>query len=200
MPRPCQRVRLETGLSLDLNRLARGGFIHPGTTSRPAGIMWTGSRFGDEIASGIVSSDLTGPYEGWLWVRVGDLGQKIHMVARPRHFGGYQWFFICPDTMRRAMVIWMPPRADHFASRQAWGRQVAYTSQFASPVQRAHLGKAKINSRLCGGFDPDGRHLPPKPKGMRWHTYERAVEKFDRYQEILDQGIRRALQRRGLEN
>ncbi len=156
MPRPCQRVRLESGLKLDINRLARNGFVHPGATSRPVGITWSDAYSGREIASGIISSDLRGPYEGWLWINIGDLRQKIHMVARRRHFGGHQWFFICPDTTRRAMVLWKPPGADHFASRQAWGRQVAYTSQFAAPIERAHLGKAKINSRLCsiGGFDP----------------------------------------------
>jgi hypothetical protein len=55
---------------------------------------------------------------------------------------------------------------------------------------RAHRGKEKIKSRLCslGGFDPDEWDLPPKPKGMRWKTYNRAVEKFDHYEEILDLG------------
>jgi hypothetical protein len=32
MPRPLQRVCLESGLKLDLNRLARRGFIKPGAT------------------------------------------------------------------------------------------------------------------------------------------------------------------------
>ncbi len=197
MPRPCQRVRLESGLRLDLNRLARNGFVYPGAVSGPVGITWSDANSGHEIASGIISSDLRGPYEGWLWIRIGDLQQKIHMVARRRHFGGHQWFFICPDTTRRAMVLWMPPGADHFTSRQPWGRQVAYNSQFSSPIGRAHQGKAKINSRLCsiGGFDPDEWDIPPKPKWMRWHTYGRAVEKFDRYEDILDKGAYTAMQR-----
>lgn len=119
------------------------------------------------------------------------------MVARRRHFGGYQWLFICPDTTRRATVLWMPPGADHFASRQTWGRQVAYSSQFESPIDRAHRGKAKINECLCsiGGFDPDEWDIPPKPKGMRWDTYDRAVEKSGRYDDMLDQGALRAMQR-----
>jgi hypothetical protein len=35
-------------------------------------------------------------------------------------------------------------------------------------------------------FDPDEWEVPPKPKRMRWTTYNRAVEKFDEYEEILD--------------
>jgi hypothetical protein len=57
-------------------------------------------------------------------------------------------------------------------------------------VDRAHRGQAKINARLCaiGGFDPEEWDFPPKPKWMRWRTYNRAEEKFDRYEAILDEG------------
>jgi hypothetical protein len=50
------------------------------------------------------------------------------------------------------------------------------------------LPKAKISSRLCsiGGLDPDEWDLPPKPKWMRWSTYNRAQDKFERYDQLLD--------------
>jgi hypothetical protein len=91
---------------------------------------------------------------------------------------------------RRAMLLWMPPGAHSFACRQRWARQVAYASQFHGRDDRAHHGQAKIKSRLCsiGHFDPDEWDLPPKPKWMRWRTYNRAVEKFDRYEAVLDAG------------
>src|SRR5262249_1660917 len=81
-------------------------------------------------------------------------------------------------TNRPASVLWKPPGAQSFASRQKWERQVAYASQFMDRDARAHQGKAKINARLCslGGFDPDQWDLPPKPKWMRWKTYNRMVE------------------------
>ena len=49
----------------------------------------------------------------------------------------------------------------------------------------------KINKRLCSidGLDPDDWDFPPKPKWMRWRTYERAEQKFDRYEGIIDEGI-----------
>jgi hypothetical protein len=195
MGRSCQRVRLEAGLRLDVNWLARKGFIHPGAVSGPVGIKWSDSYFGHEIASGVVTSDLRGPHEGFLRIKLGSLDQQIHMVARKRHFGGHQWFFICPDTTRRAMVLWLPRGARYFCCRQRWGRQVAYASQFMTPIDRAHRGKAKINSRLCaiGGFDPEEWDLPPKPKWMRWKTYNRAEDKLDRYEEMLTGAANRAL-------
>jgi hypothetical protein len=187
MPRPCQRVRLESGLKLDLNRLARRGFIQPGGY-KGSGISWTNNYTGEQIASGLITADMSGPDEGWFRIHLGSLDQCINLVARPRHFAGQQWYFTCPYMHRRASVLWMPPGAHYFACRQKWGRQVAYASQFSTPVDRAHQGKARINSRLCsiGGLDPNDWDLPPKPKWMRWGTYNRAVEKFDRYEAILD--------------
>ena len=69
------------------------------------------------------------------------------------------------------------------------GRRVAYASQFADPDNRAHIGKAKIKAKLIGDLDPDEWELPPKPKWMRWKTYDRYVERFDRYESILEDGI-----------
>jgi hypothetical protein len=78
---------------------------------------------------------------------------------------------------RPASVLWKPPGAQSFASRQAWGRQVAYASQFKDRIDRAHHGQAKIKSYLCsmGGFEPDEWDFPPKPKWMRWKTANRFV-------------------------
>ena len=40
MPRPRERVCLQDGLKLNLNRLARNGFIRRGARSGPMGIRW----------------------------------------------------------------------------------------------------------------------------------------------------------------
>lgn len=118
----------------------------------------------------------------------GDTPQIIHLVSAPRHFGGRQWYFICGSTGRWASVLWRPPGATRFYARQAWRRQVAYQSQFLDRDNRAHLGQSKIKNRLIGDLDPDEWDMPPKPKGMRWRTYQRHVDRFDRYEATLDFG------------
>jgi hypothetical protein len=89
---------------------------------------------------------------------------------------------------RLASVLWKPPGATRFCSRLTWGRQVAYQSQFNDATNWAHAGKEKIKSRLIADFDPDEWDLPPKPKWMRWNTYNRYEAKFDQYEANLDSG------------
>lgn len=191
MPRPPSRCQLENGIKLDLNRLAQRGFIQPGAATGPVGIAWNSDYWG-EIATGTLTSDMSGANEGWFRIRIDDdLDQRILLVARPRHFGGRQWYFICPYMNRRVSVLWRPNGAQYFACRQRWGRSVAYASQCCDSDSRAHRGQAKIRGKLCslGGFDPEQWDFPPKPKGMRWRTYQRLEERFDRYEAILDDGI-----------
>ena len=188
MPRPRERVCLQDGLKLDLNRLARNGFIRLGARSGPIGIHWYSIYWDTQLASGLITADMSGPQEGWFRLQ-GDFNERITLVARPRHFGGRQWYFMCPAMNGPVSVLWRPPGASRFWSRQAWGRQVAYASQFSDPDNRAHLGKARIKARLIADLDPDEWDLPPKPKWMRWRTYNRHVERYDAYEDILDRGI-----------
>jgi hypothetical protein len=199
MPRPLQRVRLESGLKLNLNSLARQGIIKPGAITGPVGIALTNGS-GQEIASGYITADMSGERTGWLRIRLGRFDQCIYLVARPRHFGGRQWFFMCPHLHSLATVMWMPPGAHSFACRERWGKRVAYATQFMGRVARGHRGAATIKSRLCsvGGFDPDEWELPPKPKWTRWKTYSRMVERFDRYQAMGEEGLLKAVMRLGL--
>jgi hypothetical protein len=191
MARPGYRATLENGPKLDINALARRGFIRPGAATPPTGISWTG--YWGEVASGTLTADLSGRDVGWVRVKLANgLDQYIETVARLRHFGGRQWFFVCPYLHRRCMVLWMPPGARDFSCRQRWGpRRVAYASQFCDRTNRAHRAKAKINARLCrlGGFDPDEWDFPPKPTWMRWAGYRREENRFDFWEERLNEGL-----------
>jgi hypothetical protein len=189
MPRPRQRVCLQDGLKLDINQLARRGFIRRGAKSGPVGIRWTSTYWDEEIASGVITADMSGRYEGWLRIQLGNLDQWISLVAHSRRFGGRQWYFMCPAKNRPVSVLWKPPGASRFCGRQKWDRRVvAYRSQFLDADNRAHAGQAKIKSRLIGDCDPDEWALPPKPKWMRWRTYNRYVARYDAYENILDFG------------
>ena len=102
MSRSRVRVCQQDGLRLDLNRLARRGSIKFGANIGVRGIVWTHSYWG-EVARGIISADMSDQYDAWLRIQIGDSIQRITLVSRSRHFGGRQWFFLCPATGRERM-------------------------------------------------------------------------------------------------
>src|ERR1700757_5054139 len=114
MPRPRHRVCLQDGLKLDLNLLARKGFIKFGADIGARRISWSNSHRG-EIASGVITADMTDP-NAWFRITIGRFAQQMALVSRPRHFGGHQWFFLCPVTGGFATVLWKPPGASKFCS------------------------------------------------------------------------------------
>lgn len=146
-------------------------------------------RIWGQIASGIISADVSGNEEGWFRIQLGNLDKRINLIPRPRHFGGRQWYFMCPIRNPLASLLWKPSGATLFCSRRTWGRQVAYQSQFNDWTSRAHAGKARIKSRLIANIDPDDWDFPPKPKWMRWKTYQSYEHNFDRCEDILDIGL-----------
>jgi hypothetical protein len=72
---------LESGLKLDLNRLARDGFIRPGALTGPIGIVWTDVYTGDEKASGLITADMTGTIVGWFRIQIRQIDQRIDLLA-----------------------------------------------------------------------------------------------------------------------
>lgn len=183
MPRERRRVRLEGGLNLRLPILMRQGLIVPGARV-DASIRWTYTGSDIETGKGSIASDLTAPVAGWLDIRLPDLQQRIDLRSQPRHFGGRQWYFECPETGRLVTALWYPNGARRFASRHAWPRQVAYCSQFESWQDRAISGAFRIRRRLdpTGIYHYIGEFVPPKPKRMRWTTYEKLLANLRKYE------------------
>jgi hypothetical protein len=182
MPRDRQRLTLESGPKLDLAKLIPGGAGKPG--SHIQCLLTYGS--GEKVKADLKLHD----YGGLLELSYGGHQQTFPLVAAPRHFGGLQWYAICPRSRRRAGVLYRPLGATAFASRHGWGRRAAYASQFLDPIGRAWRTKAKVKAARLGDEDPDEWDLPPKPKGMRWATYEkweaRWEAKYDAAEEMLN--------------
>lgn len=183
MSRWRERCRLEDGLKLDLNRLIRQNLVRPGAAWGST-ISWSYRYSGEPFAVGRVSADMSDVSGAWFRIQLGALDQRVSLEAAPRHFGGWQWYFLCPQTWLPVSVLWKPPGGRNFASRLAWGRQVAYGSQFETPHDRALSAAQDIRYRL-GGMDfvsvIDGIP-PPKPKGMHWRTYQRKIKRCEAYE------------------
>ena len=98
MARPRKRVRLEDGLKLDVNKLVRQGFWPRGNEPLTFSTQWTSNHRGV-----ITNAQSTIQKEGedrasLRIVVVGKPEQRLELIAQPRHFGGKQWYFVCPVT------------------------------------------------------------------------------------------------------
>jgi hypothetical protein len=87
MARRRQRVRLEDGLKLDLNRLVPQELVRPGA-KQIATIRWAYRYTDKEIASGRITADMTDERRGRLRLELGELDQWIELVGLARHYGG----------------------------------------------------------------------------------------------------------------
>src|SRR5262245_18698116 len=112
--------------------------------------------------------------------------------------GGVRWWFLCPQTGRRAAKLYLPLGGRYFLSRQAYGlvhdtRQMSRRYRLSSRV--THIA-SKLGDRHHDFFKP-----PDKPHRMRWRTYERLVSRWyqarDKYWRTLNPGSMRIISRHG---
>lgn len=182
MARWRERASLDSGLKLDINRLLRDGMLKPGELTRYA-TSWRRIPTGEIVAAAIIEAEMRPDRPPRISIELAGREQGIRLTYCQRNFGGRQWYFLCPDTGRRVSVLWKPPGTRYFASRQAFGREVAYGSQFQTPRDRAISAAQMIRRRLGGNEYLSGlRGFPPKPKGMHWATYDRLQQKCQEYE------------------
>jgi hypothetical protein len=132
----------------------------------------------NNLPSGTDPADLDPARMHFLDVMWGDQKQTFELACQKRHFGGHQWYFVCPKTRRLCTILWRPPGATSFASRLAWGSRVAYAAQFRSRQGRLIHRAMQLRCNLGGpGWESLAGGKLPKPKYMRWRTYERMAAK-----------------------
>jgi hypothetical protein len=172
-------VQLEDGLKLDLNRLVRRGLMLGGPVL--VGALAFGARGAAGAAyNGFFVLILPTENHGSLTLGLGALTQKVALVAKPRHFGGQQWYALCPINGSRVSVLWMPPGKSSFASSEGWGPGFGYRSQFEAPLSRAATQAQNIRFRLGGeAFLPIFDGLPPRPRYMHQRRYEAQLKRLE---------------------
>jgi hypothetical protein len=97
--------------------------------------------------------------------------QTVRLMAYRPHFGGVRFYLACPPCERRVAKLY--DVAGGWFTCRICGR-VANRSQSQGAFERSLLRARKIRQRL-GAAGSVGDALPPKPKWMRWQTYEALV-------------------------
>jgi hypothetical protein len=183
------RPTTESGLTLSLPKLMRDGLFRPGC-AWAGSLVWTNTTTGERVGSigyeahlGQDSGRVRLRYTTTRWDgerRESDY--RIQLTTTSQPFGGRRWWFICPQTGRRAAKLFLPSGAFTFASRQAY--RLAYRSQREAPHDRALRRAFKLRGKLgaAGGI---GDYVP-KPKWMRLRTYDRKLEEIFAAEGVVD--------------
>jgi hypothetical protein len=104
--------------------------------------------------------------------------RRIELVWTVPTYGGRRWWFLCPRTARRTTKLFLPNGGWHFWSRGAYG--LGYACQREDRFSRLQRRAAILNRGLGGEGWSTWDTPPPKPKWMRWRTYDRKYEIWER--------------------
>ena len=105
--------------------------------------------------------------------RSGELfNQSIQISKTPCNYGGYRYWFICPDCHKRVGVLY---RQSNYKCRHCLG--VNYQSQLQQPDTRLFARLNALRARL-GWYGGIVHGHGPKPKGMHTATYNRLLGEY----------------------
>jgi hypothetical protein len=187
------RATTEDGLSLSLQNLLLDRQFRPGC-AWAGSLVWTSRTTGERVVS-IGYEAYLGQESGYVQLKCtttewdGGCQESdcwITLATTPQPFGGRRWWFVCPRTGRRAAKLYLPKGAFTFASRLAY--RLAYRSQRETTHDRALRRAFKLRGKL-EGLGGIGDYIP-KPKWMRWPTYERRLEEVAAAEEVVDAHLR----------
>jgi len=95
------RPTVESGLTLNINRLLRQRSILPGKHVSGS-LTWSNTRTGEKTASIGYEASLVNPEAAWVRLHYTANGTpkdyRVRPVATPCHYGGLRWWWICPAS------------------------------------------------------------------------------------------------------
>ena len=103
---------------------------------------------------------------------------RVRLTRTEPTFGGHRWWFLCPRSGYRTTRLFLPNGGWHFWSRRAYG--LGYACQREDRFSRLQRRAATLNRQLGGQGWRTWDCPPPKPKWMRWRTYERKIQLWER--------------------
>src|SRR4051794_18785940 len=179
----CGRPVVEDGLRLTVHAVVKASGAGPmmrrhGTSSW----AWEGEAKPCSSIGWTISID--DDQSGILWLRYQSNGTVRHemfiLVSTPCRYGGRRWFALCPQTGNRVSML------HSFGSRGFLSRtahKAVYRCQNEGrSFDRAIRQRNKL-LRLLGTGDV---HWQPKPKRMRWRTYDKLQARLHRCQAACD--------------
>ena len=202
---------IEDGLKLDLRRMRKQGLFLPDAHLANGKLIWSYTHSGEEVAN-IGYSYCSSGERPWFRVkytstpRGGEpisVDEQFNLERFPQPFGGHRWYFICPETGKRARCLYSPSGATRFRSRHGFRVPLQYRSQCEDTTSR-HISQVhKVTYKVLDAGKPEWREnyriwdFPPKPPGMHWRTYNRLEKRYDYYDAVSAAAIAESILRFG---
>ena len=135
---------IENGLKLDLRRMRKQGQFIADVSFAGGKLVWSNTHSGEQAANIGFSFCSSGDHP---WFRVQypttQLGsepqkadEKFNLEPFSQPYGGYRWYFICPQSRKRAQCLYLPPGATRFRSRHGFRVPLQYRSQCEDNISR----------------------------------------------------------------
>ena len=172
----------ESRHSIDLAWLRRRGIVPPGWIGGRTTLTW--SRGGEKTGSiGVLVQDgglrLTYAVTAHDGTKI-SVDELVPFAYTATRFGGQRQWLTCIKCGRFCRKIY---GGRYFRCRQC--HRLKYASQNEDSAQRAMQRANRIANRLhdmWGGKTKAEYDFPPKPKRMRWATYQRLLDQYDELQ------------------
>lgn len=167
-------TKINLHISINITDLRRHGAIGHGK-SKSGVIEWV--QDGQLEARIQYKSYVAGDDNSYLRLKytINETDHHDYTIALSRtamHFGGYRYWFHCPETDKRVTTLYLEPKDGRFLSRYAIG--ALYPSQLETDYDRALAMRKKYADKLRGA-------ALVKPKGMHTSTYEKLLDKYKHY-------------------
>lgn len=176
--------------SIDVRRWAREGMLWPGYQG-----SWEWTRNGETVASIDVRTELNRvvlEYRNRRWGGIWrEVEEPVCIERTPCHLGGTRPWFLCPNLGcgRRVAILYC---RGTFACRRC--HRITYASSNEGDGDRAARRALRIRARLSWDATIMCSHAP-KPKWMRWRTYDRLLAE---HEALLSRSLQTLAQQFGL--
>jgi len=159
---------VENNYMLDIGEFVGRGILTPGEIK-------VGKLALDENFEFHLTSDLTPIDRGVVMIELApNVSQRIDIVTSEPNFGGYRYWFQCPETYKKCTKLYYDFNSGDFVSREALG--LGYRSQRLNMKSR-YAERAKDIRLKLGGEPNLIAPLPKKPHNMHAKTYGTLIQK-----------------------
>lgn len=167
--RPAHRIKADSATSLDVNYLARNGYLIDGNWKR---VYW--SQY-DEVRLTV----LIKAFDRHITFDIGSTTHWLYLTQTPCYLGGYRRWFICPTCQNRMGVLYL--RNSRFGCRRC--QKISYQSQSGDSEDRMVWKYHTLSDKVFNW---------KFKKAARFNrTYDKFLDVAEHYEDLVERGLQR---------